>query len=80
MIAPPGRTGLEPAVSSVWCETADRLGDEQMEAWREWRRAQAAVPVRARGCVYNAVAWHVYPADLALFRVGLRALARFYRT
>lgn len=78
MLAPAGRSGYEPAVSGERGDPADRLGDEQMAALRQWRAGQAAMPVRCRGVVYDAVAWQVFPMDVAAFRIGLRALVRFY--
>lgn len=70
-----GRCGYEPAVTGSQADIADRV---EMDAWRQFRAAQVAMPVRCRSVVYHAITSVAMPSDLALFRQGCRALAGKY--
>lgn len=74
------RSSFEGGAFSIRSEPADRLDGPRMDAWRRWRSAQACVPAFARGQIYAVVAFGETPTNLRHLRIGLRALARFYRT
>lgn len=74
-----GRSGFEARAGSSRGEPADRMDAPQMRAWRTWKAAQAAVPVFARGQIYSVTSFREAPTNMRTLRIGLRALARFYR-